>query len=188
MRVNIKNMVCPVYLYFVKKELARHGISYKTLLKDEIEMSENVSEAKLNQLNIALLPFGFEIQYDERSIIVLKIKAAINNYLSSSEVYMKMDLRRYISQKFNNPYFNLDSIFLEETGITIEKFLTSKKIEHAIKLLIHYNLTITEIFYQLNFENEEELISQFKSITGLTPDLYKLVNYDKQNVKATALV
>jgi hypothetical protein len=72
MRVYIKNMVCPVYLYFVKKELARLGISYETLIMGEVDLSEIVSGGKLKQLYSALLSYGLEIQYDERSIIALK--------------------------------------------------------------------------------------------------------------------
>ena len=140
MRAYINNMVCPVYLYFVKKELTNLRIPYKTLLMGEVDLSENVPEGKLRQLNSALLPYGFEIQYDESSILALRIKVAINHYLNCPEVYMKMNLRRFISQKFNELFFNLNSIFLEKTGITIEKCYYSKKIERAVKLLVHYNL------------------------------------------------
>ena len=48
-----------------------------------------------------------------------------------------------------------------------------KKIDRAIKLLMHYNLTPIEISYQLNYNSTEEFSYQFKSITGLTPDSFK---------------
>ena len=59
-------------------------------------------------------------------------------------------------------------------------------IKNAIKLLMLYNLTSTEISYQLNFSCEEEFVSQFKLITGLTPDDFKQLK--TQNVKGNVLV
>jgi AraC-like DNA-binding protein len=48
-----------------------------------------------------------------------------------------------------------------------------KKIDRAIKLLTHYNLTPIEIAYQLNYNSLEEFTLRFKSVTGLTPESYK---------------
>jgi len=60
-------------------------------------------------------------------------------------------------------------------------------IKNAIKLLLLYNLTSTEISYQLNFSCEEEFVSQFKRITGLTPEGFKRLNYKAQNVREKVL-
>ncbi len=39
----------------------------------------------------------------------------------------------------------------------------SKRIDRAIELLIHYNLTLIEVAYQLNYGSVEEFVNQFRN-------------------------
>ena len=166
-------MVCPAYLYFIKLELERLGLSYKTLIMSEVELSYDISEKVLRQLNLALFPYRLKLEFGERTKMVMKIKAVVSSYLDNPEIEAKLQLSTYLVKNVNRSYDYLNYIFQEKTGTSIEWYFHSRKIERAIELLIYYKLTLTEIAYQVNYSSEDELIYQFKSITGLMPERFK---------------
>jgi AraC-like DNA-binding protein len=49
----------------------------------------------------------------------------------------------------------------------------SKRIDKAIELLIHYNLTVLEVAYQLDYENVVDFEKQFKVWVGYSPEDFK---------------
>lgn len=49
----------------------------------------------------------------------------------------------------------------------------SKRIDRAIELLIHYNLTLIEITYQLNYTTVDEFVNQFREWVGYSPEDFK---------------
>lgn len=49
----------------------------------------------------------------------------------------------------------------------------TKRIDKAIELLVHYNLTLLEIAYQLNYRSVEEFKNQFKNWVGHSPEDFK---------------
>ena len=61
-----------------------------------------------------------------------------------------------------------------------------KRIDRAIELLIHYNLTPIEIAYQLNYSSVEEFENQFRIWVGYSPEDFKqLILWDYKNESGT---
>jgi AraC-like DNA-binding protein len=166
-------MESPAHFYFVKQELKKHNISYQYLIPGEVKLNADISEARLRQLRLSLFPYGLEVEFDEKSKIILKIKELVDDYLNGNNRSPEMELMEYVDQMLSHNTKYLDSIFKEETGLNIEAYFNSLRIERAVELLVHYNLTITEIAYQLNFNNEEELLFEFNKVTGLMPEHFK---------------
>jgi AraC-like DNA-binding protein len=48
-----------------------------------------------------------------------------------------------------------------------------KRIDRAIELLIHYNLTMIEVAYQLDYGSADEFEKQFKEWVGYSPEDFK---------------
>jgi AraC-like DNA-binding protein len=69
----------------------------------------------------------------------------------------------------------LSSVFSEITHSSIENFIILKKIDVAKHLIIHKNLTLTEIAYRLNYSSVAHLSAQFKKTTGLTPSAFQRI-------------
>jgi AraC-like DNA-binding protein len=183
MKIYFKNMHFEAQLLLVKRALDKLGISYENLEMGKVAVFDNVPERKLKQLYIELLPYRLNLAFDEKYKIILKIKTAIKAYQDNPVLENKINPPLYIAKKVNHNFYYLNYIFLEETGTTIEKYFNSKKIEKANELLTHYNLTLTEISYQLNYNSVEELTSDFKCLTGLTPDHYKQIKLRTQNIQ-----
>jgi AraC-like DNA-binding protein len=186
MKIAIKNMDCPANMLFVRMEFEKLGIPYKSLEMGSAELYFTLEEDLRIKLSKALAFYGLEVVYNDKSIIVHDVKSAIKQYGNSPEIELKINLQKYISEKLKYSFSRLNKIFTEETGISIEGYFQSQKIERAIILLVHYNLTLNEITYQLNYKDVEELISNFKNITGMTPDRYKQLRTKQNNfVKRT---
>ncbi len=63
--------------------------------------------------------------------------------------------------------------FKELTGTTLVNYIAEKKIKRIKELLKKENKSVTEISYELSFDNAAYLCRFFKKHTGLTPKEYK---------------
>jgi AraC-like DNA-binding protein len=171
MKICIKNMNCPACIYFVKSELERHEISFKSVELGEIELSDPISIEQMNTLKIALQKYGLEIV--DKVKLVKKVKAAIQELISNPEFESKIKLFEFVRNEVNEDYNFLNELFIKEEDTTIEKYYMARKVERAIELLMHYNLNLTEITYQLNFNSVTHFSNQFRTFTGMSPLRYK---------------
>ena len=64
--------------------------------------------------------------------------------------------------------------FKSQTQKTFTEFLNEVRILNACKLLVKNDLTITEICYQVGYNNISHFNRQFKLVTGITAKAYHL--------------
>jgi AraC-like DNA-binding protein len=179
----IKNMVCPRCKNEVRTELEMLGFSRSFVNIGQIRIHNGVSAVQLEQLSAALIKSGFELVERQKGILVRKLKNIISESVYYSNDQMKRDLPEYLSKKLNHSYEYLSKLFEEVEGTTIEKFFVACKIEYVKELLVYYKLNLTEISYQLNYDNISQLSSQFKDITGLSPHQFQKIRHIRQVAK-----
>lgn len=169
MKIYLKNIICP--------ELEKLGVNYKI---DElgIEITSSVTDGQIQELDKTLQPCNLLLTSENNGVTVKKIKAALKDLLNYSDDEMRNLLPSYLQLK-NYSYTFLDNIFKYETGYSIEEFFNKKKVDWAKKLLSYYNLNITEVTYQLGYDNEDSFIEQFKMKTGITPYQFKEIKNSK---------
>jgi len=68
---------------------------------------------------------------------------------------------------------HLSRKIFEATGMNIEEILLYKKYLHAVHLIHHTDLSLTEIAYQSQFFDQSHFIRVFKAYTKITPGEYK---------------
>lgn len=171
MKVYIKNLVCPLFKFFVKKELEKLQLEYRMVGQRGIDILGNVTEAQLRQLEIELKPYGLELSISaSRSNLIGRIKVAINHLLSCSSDELKIMLPEYINRNFS--YNSLNKVFRRETGSSIEEYYNKKKIEKAKELIQYYSLSPVEVTYQLGYTNITDLMNQFKKVTTSIPEQF----------------
>jgi AraC-like DNA-binding protein len=61
----------------------------------------------------------------------------------------------------------------EATGMNTEEILLYKKYLHAVDLIHHTDLSLTQIAYQSHFSDQSHFIKSFKTYSGMTPGVYK---------------
>jgi two-component system response regulator YesN len=106
--------------------------------------------------------------YEKRS------KAIIRNARKFIEENYSKDLsyKDVAKEVFVSPSYFL-SLFKEETGLTFVDYLTSVRIERAKALLVTSDKPITEIAYEVGFNNANYFSSIFKKIAGITAKEYR---------------
>lgn len=71
----------------------------------------------------------------------------------------------------------LSYLFKKETGSNIKEYITKKKLDAAITMLIYSDMTSSDIAEYLNFSSQSYFIACFKKYTGLTPREYRQNHY-----------
>jgi len=93
--------------------------------------------------------------------------------------YIKWNLHRNIKIADIAAYFGynekyLTTLFHSVTGTALKQYVLQSKMEQAKIQLSDTNLQISQIAYNLGFEDSHNFSNAFKKITGLSPKEYKL--------------
>ena len=179
MKLLIKNMVSIRCKMIVKSELEKMCLQYTTVELGEVEIKEELSKKKFNQLKTALQTFGLELMEDRKSMLIEKVKNIIVEMIHYSEDPPLTNFSDFLSQKLNYDYNYLSTLFSEVKGTTIEQYIIAHKIERAKELLVYDELTLTEIAFRLHYSSVSHLSRQFKKVTGLTPSFFKQMRHKR---------
>ena len=77
---------------------------------------------------------------------------------------IKVNHSVYIESKLQKDYHYLSNLFSDITGVTIEKYIISQKIERVKELLVYDELTLSEIADELGYSSVAYLSQQFKKV------------------------
>lgn len=164
--------------FLIKKiledRLDTFNVKYNLINTNEILFLETIDTATYNQIALVLNEYGFEIIENQKNIIVQKIKEIIIEMIFSDET-PSVKSSVYLAEKLNHSYGYLSNLFSEVTYTSIENFIIIQKIEYVKKLIIHHDLTLTEIAFKLNYSSVAHLSSQFKNNTGITPSAFQRI-------------
>lgn len=166
------NIACKVIL---QEQLELLNIKHKLLPLGGFEISNTISDERLNALKDNLRRYGINIVDNQKKHLFQQIKETIIEIVFDKDKFPNTNISYYLSEKFNLSYGHLASIFTEYTYTTIENFIIIQKIEKVKKLIIEEKLNMTEISYELNYSSVAHLSSQFKKVTGLTPSVFKRI-------------
>lgn len=169
--LQIKNMKSDRCKIFVKNELNKLGLQYKTIKLGEVKLKENISNEKWQLFNIALKNIGLELLVDKKNKIIESVKDAIKELICNDS--RKINYSNYISNKVKMDYSTISSLFSSTQGITIQKYIIEKKIEHVKELLVYSKNSFDEIAISLQYSSVAHLSYQFKKITGLTLTFFR---------------
>lgn len=173
MKLFIKYMVSTRCKMVVKEELKKLGLHFIVVDLGEVDIMEELTHSKREELKLALLNSGLELMDDKRAVLIEKIKNVIIEMVHYSDELPKVNYSDYISEKLKHDYTYLSNVFSEVKGITIQQFIIVHKIERAKELILYDELNLTEISYKLNYSSVAHLSNQFKKVTGLTPSHFK---------------
>jgi len=163
----------------VKAALEELDLHYGIVELGEIEVFENISTSQHDSLKVILAKAGLELMDDKKAMLIEKIKETIVEMVHHSIEFPKVKISDYLSEKLNQDYNQLAGLFSEATGITIEQFIITHKIERAKEMLMYDELSLTQISHKLNYSSVAHLSNQFKKVTGLTPSYFKDIKQKK---------
>jgi len=176
----IKNMVCQRCVMTVKDILHKNAIPFENVSLGEVDLTRNLSDDELKDLQTSLNKVGFELIETRVNKIVEDIKQRILEYLAMGMDSQNIKLSSFITQKINYDYSYLSDLFSSIEGKTIEQFFILQRIEKVKELIVYDQLSLTEISYQTGFSSVHHLSAQFKKITGLSPSHFKKIAGEKR--------
>ncbi|EHQ41447.1 helix-turn-helix domain-containing protein [Myroides odoratus] len=175
MKLYVKNMVCHRCILAVEQILQGMNHTAVAIHLGEVELQEQLTETEVQQLSQKLEEIGFELLNDKERQLVTQIKSLLIGLLQSDQLALETPLSAYLSAQLNKDYLYLTQLFSQIESTTIEQYFIHLKIEKVKELLIHDELTLKEIAFQLNYSSVAHLSTQFKKITGMTPTAFKQV-------------
>ncbi|MEI6864734.1 AraC family transcriptional regulator [Flavicella sp.] len=108
------------------------------------------------------------INIDERVLNVLRyIEINIHSKLSNSN----------LAEIVNMAPNSFARLFRKEMNITLHNFIQKRKIARACELFEHSEKTIEDVTFDLSFSDRYHFSRVFKSITGITPAVYRSGRY-----------
>ena len=182
MMLRIRNMESDRCKMIVMEELKKLGLSYNSVELGEVELKDNISSYKIHLIDSALKKSGLELLANNKSLLVEKIKEAVNHLVYNSNDLSRPNFSDYISKRVNYDYKYLSKIFSEEEGMTIEKYIIGQRIERVKELLLD-GLGLSEIAFKMLYSSVAHLSNQFKKVTGLSPVQYKQLSIN--NIRKT---
>lgn len=166
-------MVCPRCVMAVEQILQRLDIAYQQVSIGLLETQAELDEQQTKALDRELQDIGFEILIDRKTQLVEDIKLALMDLLSREEE-SPLKTSQFLMDRFNLDYAYLSNMFSEVQGESIEKYLIHLRVE-KVKELLHYDLSLSEIAYKLQYSSTSHLSTQFKKLTGYSPSEYKKI-------------
>ena len=86
-------------------------------------------------------------------------------------IFEKIDLKM-IAHEVGYNYSYISDVFKKKTGITIQKYISNRKIQEATELLKFGKLTINQVAQKLNYANVQSFNKAFKRTIGYSPSEY----------------
>jgi AraC-like DNA-binding protein len=135
--------------------------------------SNNSAVIIRSHLNIMLLKLS--AMYEARSgksktndsILIHSLSHMVDSY------FIKEQQLGFYTSSFNISESQLNDICNKHFNCGLKKILQNRLMQEARKLLLSTDLSISEIAYKLNFEDNSYFNKVFKSKTGLTPKRFR---------------
>ncbi len=175
MKLFIKYDINALCRKILQEQLDKLELKYELIGFSEVELKETVVPEKMEVLNSILNDYGIQIVENQKSILVQKIKDAIIEMVYMEENQSTLKSSVYLAEKLKHSYNYISNLFSDVTYTSIENFIIMQKIERAKQLIIHNELTFTEISYKLNYCNVAHFSTQFKNTTGITPSAFQRI-------------
>ena len=138
----------------------QHGINRIISLFNILDLLGKSKEISL----ISSLKYTVPINYQTKNEPISKIYRYINSNFRKNITLIEIANYVKMSPASICRYFKNKTIF---------EYLNEIRIEHACKLLMYSNLAISQIAYDVGFNNLSHFNKQFKVITKQTPTMYR---------------
>ncbi|MCJ8163369.1 AraC family transcriptional regulator [Pontibacter sp. E15-1] len=171
--LQIKNMVCPRCIKVVQDDLSALGLEVEEVLLGSAIIVTN-DAVPMHAIEAALKKNGFELLHDKREELVEHIKLAVIDLIYQNKLAaLNISVSTYLADTLGKDYATLSTLFKAAEGVALSKYVILQKVEHAKELLTYNEDSISSIAAKLGYKSMQHLSSQFKEITGVSPNYYR---------------
>jgi AraC-like DNA-binding protein len=171
-RMRIKGMVCRRCIATVKDIFMAEGFQVDDIQLGEVQYTPGGPEASLERVKAQLDEEGFQPLDDRQSRIVGRVKELVEEHLSGP-AHHNHNFSEMVTEALYMDYHAVSALFTATEGTTLERYLIGRRTEKAKALMQNPALSFTDIAFQLGYSSVHHFSNQFKSITGLSPSVYR---------------
>lgn len=164
-------MVCQRCVMAVERVLRQAGLQPVRVELGEAVVAGTVDSRQRSGLKQALGELGFELLEDAQAVTVERIRGAVRAWVRARGARPR--LSDSLSAALGRDYSALSKLFSEVTGVTIERYCISQRVEYAKELLTYGQMSVSEIAYAMGYSSPAHLSAQFKQVTGLSPNQFR---------------
>ncbi len=154
----------------------RRGLiqNYLSLLSQEAENSSKNLQIINNLLENIVLELSRQA-YAFPATPIKHVSHSIEQVINYINEYFLTEINpEQLAAIANYSYHRFRHIFKNTLGVSPSQYIKQKRMEHAKRLLVTTDISITEISYQCLFTSTSLFIQQFRKSTGVTPQKYRL--------------
>jgi AraC family transcriptional regulator len=179
----IKGMVCERCISVIKGGVSALGYAINNVSLGKLTFAKSHDKEGLDKIESFLVQNGFEMISNRQARVVSQVKEIINEvFRENIKHHSRLKFSALLSDNLHMNYDSISELFTEVEGITLEKFIITKRLEKVKELLVYTDFTLTEIAYITGFSSINHLSRQFKEITGLSPSHFKSIRASKQKL------
>jgi AraC-like DNA-binding protein len=165
-------MVCARCIRVVEEELLKAGIDVHNVKLGEADIVLK-NDGELETVRNVLKEAGFDLADSRRAQIIEKIKNIIVTQIHHNDNVEKINFSELLSNELALDYHYISTLFSQQEGMTIEKYIILQRIERVKELLKYDELSLSEIAFKTGYSSVAHLSNQFKKVTGLSATEYK---------------
>lgn len=154
---------------FIKNQLLQHeNFVENTSIWEKISHCRTLSDLHTMFLKQIELFFSMTEDTREENSTIFEIKKFIQKNISNETISIK-DISSYVH--LSSSY--ICTFFKNETGITLNQYITECRLNIAKQMLEKTNYTVNEIASKVGYRDGNYFGKAFKKITGLSPTEYR---------------
>jgi AraC family transcriptional regulator len=179
----IKGMVCERCVSVIKDGITNLGYELDKVTLGKLSLKSELNKDDSQRIEHFLAENGFEMISNKQVRIVNQVKQIIGEVFGENLKYdSKLKFSTLLSESLHLNYDSISELFTELEGMTLEKYIITKRLEKVKELLVYTEFTLTEIAYITGFSSINHLSRQFKELTGFSPSHFKSVRAVKQKL------
>lgn len=183
-KLYVKYMVCLRDKMILRSELDRLGLKYEITVFGAIGFLDEITKAQYDGLKKNLSKSGLVLLDKKRSMLIDRIINTIVEEIHYTDKIPKLNYADLINISSGSDDESILKIFSDVKGMSVLQFIVTQKIERVKELLLYDDKPLSEIAELLNYKNEENLIAQFKKVTGLTPSYFTQLKKARQEISS----
>ena len=181
--ISIKGMVCERCVSVIKDGITNLGYEVIKASLGKLSLKSDIDKAGYERIENFLNENGFQMISNRQVRIVNQAKELINEVFAENVKYdSKLRFSALLSETLHMNYDSISELFTALEGLTLEKYIITKRLEKVKELLVYTEFTLTEIAYITGFSSINHLSRQFKELTGFSPSHFKSVRSEKKKL------
>lgn len=150
--------------YLIRKEYGRKRLFTKEIICMQLKIFI------LRYIRAAKMMKQRRLPADHKKEIVTKFSELVNKF------YKELKTTAPYAEKLNLSPNYLNTLVKQHLALSAGQFIKNRVILEAERLLLHTNLSVTEISYELGFTDNSHFGKYFKSLTNKSPKIYRTEN------------